>query len=306
MKRLLAEAYRPNTIDGYIFQNPTLKTQIQKWTKTSEIPNILLEGTAGTGKTTLSRILVNEMDIDPMDVLTINASMLSMDQIRNMIEPFIAKASFSKFKIIQLEEFDRISQIHQQSLRAIIEDSSDRVRWIATCNYVNKLIPAILSRFQVFTIDAMDQFALLNYIVGVVESEALIVNDDDDLLSHIEAHQPDVRKILNSIDQHTDEDKTLHKLSTASSSTGLDELEQIWVSGKASKSIDSLLTLHALVDNTNYEQVFEIMYSNLHNFEDPAAAVIAMSTYLDRAGRVANQRLNLDAFVYEVFVVGKE
>lgn len=306
MKRLLAEAHRPSRIDGYIFQNEKLKMQIEKWIKTGEIPNILLEGIQGTGKTTLSRILVNEMNVDPMDVLSINASMLSMDQIRNLIEPFIAKASFSKFKIVQLEEFDRISQIHQQSLRSIIEDSSDRVRWIATCNYVSKLIPAILSRFQVFKIDAMDQDALLNYIVDVVEAEGLVINDDEDLISHIELFQPDVRKILNSIDQNTDENKVLHKAVASGTSSGLDELEQIWASGKASKNIDKLIALHALVDNTNYEQVFELMYSNLQNFEDPASAVIAMSVYLDRAGRVANQRLNLDAFVYEMFVVGKE
>lgn len=306
MKRLLAEAHRPSRINGYIFQNEKLKMQIEKWIKVGEIPNILLEGIQGTGKTTLSRILVNEMNVDPMDVLSINASMLSMDQIRNLIEPFIAKASFSKFKIVQLEEFDRISQIHQQSLRSIIEDSSDRVRWIATCNYVSKLIPAILSRFQVFKIDAMDQDALLNYIVDVVEAEGLVINDDEDLISHIELFQPDVRKILNSIDQNTDENKVLHKAVVSGTSSGLDELEQIWASGKASKNIDKLIALHALVDNTNYEQVFELMYSNLQNFEDPASAVIAMSVYLDRAGRVANQRLNLDAFVYEMFVVGKE
>lgn len=306
MKRLLAEAHRPSRINGYIFQNEKLKMQIEKWIKAGEIPNILLEGIQGTGKTTLSRILVNEMSVDPMDVLSINASMLSMDQIRNLIEPFIAKASFSKFKIIQLEEFDRISQIHQQSLRSIIEDSSDRVRWIATCNYVSKLIPAILSRFQVFKIDAMDQDALLDYIVGVVEAEGLVINDDEDLISHIELFQPDVRKILNSIDQNTDENGVLHKAVASGTSTGLDELEQLWTSGKASKNVDKLIALHALVDNTNYEQVFELMYSNLQNFEDPASAVIAMSVYLDRAGRVANQRLNLDAFVYEMFVVGKE
>lgn len=306
MKRLLAEAHRPSRINGYIFQNEKLKMQIEKWIKVGEIPNILLEGIQGTGKTTLSRILVNEMNVDPMDVLSINASMLSMDQIRNLIEPFIAKASFSKFKIVQLEEFDRISQIHQQSLRSIIEDSSDRVRWIATCNYVSKLIPAILSRFQVFKIDAMDQDALLDYIVGVVEAEGLVINDDEDLISHIELFQPDVRKILNSIDQNTDENGVLHKAVASGTSTGLDELEQLWASGKASKNVDKLIALHALVDNTNYEQVFELMYSNLQNFEDPASAVITMSVYLDRAGRVANQRLNLDAFVYEMFVVGKE
>lgn len=303
MRKLLAEAYRPTTLDGYIFTSPELKTAINRFIKKQEIPNLLLSGTQGTGKTTLSRILVTELGIQDIDVLTINASLMGVDDIRNKIEPFVKKMGFSKFKLVQLEEADRISLAGQQSLRSIIEDSSDKVRWIATCNFPNKIIPPLLSRFQHFHIESLPEDDLIEYILDVVEREGLTFNEENDLLSHIDTYTPDVRKILNSIDQHTTENKVIEKLSSSVSSSDADEFLEILKSGKAKRKIDRLLELAVNVDQNNYEEFFVALYDNTHNFTDVASSVIKIAKYMDMATRVANQQINLSACLYDLFVI---
>jgi replication factor C small subunit len=303
MRKLLAEAYRPTTLDGYIFTSSELKTAINRFIKKQEIPNLLLSGTQGTGKTTLSRILVTELGIQDIDVLTINASLMGVDDIRNKIEPFVKKMGFSKFKLVQLEEADRISLAGQQSLRSIIEDSSDKVRWIATCNFPNKIIPPLLSRFQHFHIESLPEDDLIEYILDVVEREGLTFSEENDLLSHIDTYTPDVRKILNSIDQHTTENKVIEKLSSSVSSSDADEFLEILKSGKAKRKIDRLLELAVNVDQNNYEEFFVALYDNTHNFTDVASSVIKIAKYMDMATRVANQQINLSACLYDLFVI---
>ena len=303
MRKLLAEAYRPTTLDGYIFTSPELKTAIKRFIKKQEIPNLLLSGTQGTGKTTLSRILVAELGIQDIDVLTINASLMGVDDIRNKIEPFVKKMGFSKFKLVQLEEADRISLAGQQSLRSIIEDSSDKVRWIATCNFPNKIIPPLLSRFQHFHIESLPEDDLIEYILDVAEREGLTFSEENDLLSHVDTYTPDVRKILNSIDQHTTENKVIEKLSSSVSSSDADEFLEILKSGKAKRKIDRLLELAVNVDQNNYEEFFVALYDNTHNFTDVASSVIKIAKYMDMATRVANQQINLSACLYDLFVI---
>jgi len=301
MKRLLVEAYRPKTIDGYVYQNDDIKKQIKKWVAQKEIPNILLTGSAGVGKTTLSRILINELDISSSDVLTLNASLLKMDQIRELVEPFLGKTSFSKFKIVQLEEADRLSLAAMQSLRQLIEDSSDRVRWIATANYQEKIIPALHSRFQHFVIDSMDDDAILEYVINVVSSEGITINDDDDLLSHIDMFAPDIRKILNSIDQSTDEHKVLHKAVNAKKAGSVDDFISVLTSDDVKNSLGVLLELTTTVDMNNYDEFYQALYENVNKFDNKASVVVKLAKYLDMATRSANQRLNLDACLYDIF-----
>jgi DNA polymerase III delta prime subunit len=298
MKKLLVETHRPSTIDGYNFPNEELKKQVTKWIKRGEIPNILLTGSPGTGKTTLSRILINELEIGSTDVLSLNASLLKMEQIRELVEPFLGKTSFSKFKIVQLEEADRLSLAAMQSLRQLIEDSSDRVRWIATANYPDKIIPALHSRFQHFIIDSMVYDDVVDHIVDILDAEEIIVNVDNDLLSHIDAFFPDIRKILNSIDQSTDEDKVLHAAVKIKASGSVDEFTALL---KDNGTLEELLFLSSGVDMNNYEEYYQALYENISVFQDKPFSVIKIAKYLDMATRSANQRLNLDACLYELF-----
>jgi replication factor C small subunit len=302
MKRLLVEEYRPTTLSEYVFQDTDIEYKIKKWIKVGAFPNVLFSGTQGCGKTTMSRLLVSELSIQDNDVLTVNASTLTMAYIREVLEPWMKRSSFSPFKVVQLEESDRLTQATQQALRQIIEDHTDNVRWIATCNYPTKIIPALHSRFQHLEMSAMNMDGILDLIVDIIQKEELTVNDDESIMTHVDTYAPDIRKIIQSIDEHTDEERVLHPISGGVSSADMDEFEAIWVDGTAKKSMDKLLKLSVLIDQSNYEEFFEIMYTHHHNYDDVASGIILLSTYLDRATRVANQRLNLDAFLYHAFV----
>lgn len=305
MKKLLVEKYRPSSLEGYVFNDPSTERKVKKWVKEKEIPNILLSGSAGTGKSTLARVLVNEMGVQESDVYRVNASLENgIGFIREKLEPWCRKASFSDFKVVVLEEADRISAQAQDSLKEITESFSNRVRWIMTCNTPERIVPALHSRFQNIHITEHTEEGILNLILDIVEAEEIVINDENDLLSHIDAYSPDIRKIINSIDEHTDENNTLHK--ATGGSVGVDIGE--WVSAWAKKEIDvqALISLSEGVDQNNFEMFYETMYENSSKFPDEGAGLVLLSQYLDRAQKAANQRLHLKALIYHMFVVGDE
>ena len=306
MKKLLVEKYRPSSLEGYVFNNPETERKVKKWVKEKEIPNMLLSGSAGCGKSTLARILVNEMGIQESDVYRVNASLENgIGFIRERLEPWCKKASFSSFKVVILEESDFLTNSAQFSLRDIVEAYSDTVRWIFTCNYPEKIIPALHSRLQNIHIDSHGEDGVINLILDIIESEDITVNDEEDVLSHIDAYIPDIRKIINSIDEHTDGDNVLHKLSGAVDK-GVDA--EGWVSLWSKDEIDvqAAVSLSESIDQNNYEMFYETMYMNSHKFPDEAAGLVLLSQYLDRAQRSANQRLHLKALIYHIFVVGDD
>lgn len=305
MERLLVEKYRPKTVDEYIFQDEAMEKKVRAWVEKGQIPNLMFSGIQGCGKTTLSRVLINDLGIQDSDVLTINGSMLKIDYIREVLEPWLKRASFSKFKIVQLEELDRPLQPVQQALRTVIEDYSDTTRWITTCNYANKVIPPLISRFQHIEMGAVNEAGILGLILDIMEKENIGVLDENDLLSHVNAYAPDIRKIINSIDQHTGPDGLLDPLTSAAMSEDIEKWETIWEQPKPEEKLAELLDLTQFVDQNNFEWFFEVMYENSKNMPDEAGGVILLSQYLDRATRVANQRLNLDALLYHMFVLGE-
>lgn len=301
MKQLLVEKYRPKNISEYVFQNKDVERVVMKWINEGEIPNVMLTSQSpGSGKSSLSRILVTELGIDPSDVKTINASLVNgIGFVREELEPWLKKTSFSPFKIVQLEEIDRLSDAAQKALRGITEDYTDRVRFIGTANYANKIIPPLLSRFQHLDMDRIDPDGVLDLVIRVVEGEELTFDNEEDLLSHVDAYMPDMRKILNSIDNHTDSDKVIHPLQEKTQGTDTAAWEDAWESFDG--NILSLLNLTDGIDANNFEWFYECMYNNSGKLDEYEGEMLVLcSKYLDRAYRCANQRLHLDAFLYEL------
>ena len=158
MKELWTEKYRPNDIDGYVFRDETQKEQVATWIKEKTIPHLLFSGAPGVGKTTLAKILIHQLGIDEYDVLEINASREnSVDTIRDKISGFVQTMPFGDFKIVLLDEADYISPNGQAALRGVMETYASTARFVLTCNYPNRVIPALHSRCQGFHIERIDQ-----------------------------------------------------------------------------------------------------------------------------------------------------
>lgn len=316
MKQLLVEKYRPTDIKGYRFQTEDMERTVMSFIKDGSIPNLLLTSGPGTGKSTLSRILIEELAIQPCDVKLVKASIDNgIGFIRDELEPWVKKAPMGAFKIVRLEEMDKLSVDAQKALRIVAEDYSETTRFIATANYPQSIIPELHSRFQHFVLDTVNFDTILDVVLDVIEGESIDC-DEKILMNHINAYAPDLRKIINSIDQHSPENdegiRTLTEPDILVGGGGIDEWLELWSSGLVVEELDLALELTEGIDNQNYNDYYRIMYENLKNFEhkslknvDPSVAVVTMSQYLARAVTSANQRLHLDAFLYETFVINE-
>jgi len=203
MKELWVEKYRPDTLEGYVFRDPAQREQIESWIKAKTIPHLLFSGAPGVGKTTLAKILIGQLEIDEYDILEINASREnSVDTIRDKITNFVATMPFGTFKIVLLDEADYISPNGQAALRGVMETYHASARFILTCNYPNRVIPALHSRCQGFHIDRVDltEFTARAATVLVAES---VEFDLDTLDSYVRATYPDLRKCLNTVQMHS-------------------------------------------------------------------------------------------------------
>ena len=172
MKELWTEKYRPNTLDGYVFKDSAQREQIESWVREGSIAHLLFSGAPGVGKTTLAKILINLLDIDSYDVLEINASREnSVDTIRDKITGFVQTMPFGRFKVVLLDEADYISPNGQAALRGVMEMYHATARFILTCNYPNRVIPALHSRCQGFHIDRIDTTEFTARIATVLVEE---------------------------------------------------------------------------------------------------------------------------------------
>ncbi len=198
MKELWTEKYRPSDIDGYVFRDEDQRAQVKQWIDTLTIPHLLFSGAPGVGKTTLAKILINQLGIDEYDVLEINASREnSIDTIRDKITGFVATMPFGDFKVVLLDEADYISPNGQAALRGVMETFHASARFILTCNYPNRVIPALHSRCQGFHIERVDHTEFTARIATVLVTEQ-VEFDLDTLDSYVKATYPDLRKCLNT------------------------------------------------------------------------------------------------------------
>lgn len=189
--------YKP-TLDTFIYNNATTKNYFQNLT---EVPNLLLSGPPGTGKTTLSKLLIEKF-ANAMDVLIINASDENgVDTIRDKIKTFISTNSFSAHKVVLLDECDYLSDNAQGILRALILDNIEHARFILTCNYLDKVIPELQSRCDYFEFDFYDPLDIAEYIGKILINEKIKFSFDD-VEYYINRYYPDFRKIIKSIQQN--------------------------------------------------------------------------------------------------------
>ena len=191
---LWVEKWRPVRLEDYV-GNEHLKTKVEGYLEAGDVPHLLLYGRAGTGKTTLAKLIVRQMDCDYM---VINASdENNVETVRNKVKGFASSMGFKKYKIIILDEFDYKSQNAQAILRKLMETFSQHCRFILTCNYVEKVIDPIQSRCQTFQIIPPTKKDVAVQISKILNSEEVTFQPKD-LVPIIDAGYPDIRKIINT------------------------------------------------------------------------------------------------------------
>ena len=191
---LWVERYRPTEINTYI-GNDHLKSKIDIYLESGDLPHLLLHGKAGTGKTTLAKLLVKNIDCD---YLYINASDENgVDGIRFKVKNFASTVGFKDMKVIILDECDYITPNAQAALRNVMETFSKHCRFILTCNFVERIIDPIQSRCQSFQIIPPSKGEVAKHIHEILLSEN-VISEMDDLKVLIDSGYPDIRRILNS------------------------------------------------------------------------------------------------------------
>lgn len=303
MNNLWVEKYRPRTLNDYVFQDERQKEQIAQWVKQGSIPHLILSGSPGTGKTTLAKVLINELDIQDIDVLEINASKeRGIDIVREKIVNFSSTMPFGRLKIILLDEADYLTPDAQASMRGVMEANAATARFILTCNYPHRIIPAIReSRCQSMSIVAPDQTEFTARAANVLLQEE-VEFDLDVLDNYVKASYPDLRKCLNLLQMNSIGGRLV--TSTVSTTGGGDYKLRVVELFKAGRIREARQELCNNARPDNMEEIFRWMYDNLDLWSDKPEgqdqAIVIIRRGLVNNVSVADVEINLSATFVEL------
>jgi len=297
-KELWVEKYRPTKIVDYVFRDESQRRQVNNWVKEQSIPHLLFSGSAGVGKTTLAKVLLNEIGIQDFDVLEINASREnSTDVVRDKITNFVQMIPFGPFKVVLLDEADYLTINAQAILRGLMETYSSTARFILTCNYPNKVIPALHSRCQGFHVDKTDKTEYTARVATILVNENVDF-DLDTLDTYVKIAYPDLRKCINIVQQNVTEDKKLFS-PTAGNDDVSDykiEMVELFKKGKIPEARE-LICNKARPEEI--EDIYRWMYDNIELFgkdeETMDSAILIIKQGLVDHTLVSDTEINLAA-----------
>jgi len=302
LKDLWVEKYRPIEIKDYVFRDNSQRTMVESWIKEKSIPHLIFSGGAGIGKTTLAKMLINALDVNEFDVLEINASRTnSVDDVRDRIVQFSQIMAFGHLKIILLDEADYLSHNAQAALRGVMEEYHSVVRFILTCNYPHKIIPALHSRCQGFHIETVDKDEFTARVATILVNENIDL-DLDTLDTFVKATYPDLRKCINLVQQNSTTGKLIapNKSDKATSDWQL-QMVELFKSGKIQEA-RKLVCKSA--QPAEMEDIYRWLYDNLdlissdESIQDKAILIIKQGL-VDHT-LVADSEINLAATMIRI------
>ena len=289
---LWVEAFRPSTLDGYI-GNESLIEKAKIWIANNELPHLLLYGTAGTGKTTLAKILANALD---SQIMYINASDTnSVDTVREQISRFASSVGFNRWKIVILDEFDFMTPNAMAALRNIMETYSKSTRFILTCNYVEKVIDPIQSRCQVFAITPPSKTEVAKRLVTVLESEGLEY-DIKDVAAIINSSYPDIRRAINAAQGSVRDGKLQLDKASAIQANYMNEIVEVLKNPKDKKgAFTKIRQIIADSKVRDFTPLYRFLFDSIDEYATGTIAsvilIIAETQYQDAA--VVDKEINV-------------
>lgn len=291
---LWVETFRPDTLDGYI-GNEHIIDKAKIWIQSGDVPHLLFYGSAGTGKTTLAKIIANAVDAD---IMYINASdENSVDAVRDKIKRYASTVGFRKWKIIILDEADYLTPNAQAALRNLMETYSKTTRFILTCNYVEKIIDPIQSRCQTFAITPPSKTDVAKRLVSVLEQKE-VDYDIKDVAAIINASYPDIRRAINAAQASVVEGKLqLDKASAIQANYMTEILDVLRDTKNKQTSFTKIRQIIADSKVKDFTALYTFLYDNLDEYAKghigPAILIIAESQYKDVS--VVDKEINVMA-----------
>ena len=300
---LWVEKYRPTTLDTYI-GNEHLKSKVKVYLESGDLPHLLLFGKAGTGKTTLAKLLVNNINCD---YLYINASdENSVDVVREKVKNFASTMGFQDMKIIILDECDYITPNAQAALRNLMETFSKHCRFILTCNFVERIIDPIQSRCQSFQIIPPDRKQVAVHMSNILQSEN-VTSDNKDIVTLVNGGYPDIRRVINSAQRQVVDNKLVIDEAMITQNDYKLSLLEILKTQDKKNSFKNIRQLIADSKVTDFSDLFRLLFDTIDDWGKGhiAECILLLSQYQQSDAVVVDKEINIMAMFTEVIGVIK-
>jgi DNA polymerase III delta prime subunit len=292
---LLVEKYRSKTLEEYV-GNENVKLTISKYLEQNDIQNLIFYGPAGTGKTTLAKLIINNLNCD---YIYINASdERGIETIRDKVQGFASVASFKPLKIIVLDEADFLTIQAQASLRNIIETFSRSTRFILTCNYIERIIDPLQSRCQVLKIIPPSMKEVAAHVAGILDKEG-IGWAKETLGPIVKQYYPDIRKILGTAQLSTIDNKLVLDKSILVSNNYIEHVINELKTSKNWKNIRQIITDSNIND---YDELFKALYENASVYAqgNEGMVTIILEEYQYHANFRVDKEVNIMACIAKI------
>ena len=300
---LWVERYRPVSLENYI-GNEHLKTKVSKYISTGDIPHLLLHGKAGTGKTTLAKLLVSNVDCDQMYVNASDEN--NVETVRNKIKMFASSVGFKDLKVIILDECDFLTPNAQAALRNLMETFSKHCRFILTCNYVERIIDPIQSRCQSFQIIPPSKKEVAIHTSKILNTEGVSF-DNEQIVTMVNSSYPDIRRIINAVQRNiVDNQLIVDTESLVQNDYKLQVLEILQTQDKknAFKNLRQLLADSQIRD---YADLFRLLYDEIDSYGKGhiAEVILTIAKYELSDAQVVDKEINAMAMLIEILNIIK-
>ena len=300
---LWVEKYRPKNLENYI-GNEHLKSKVEHYLESGDVPHLLLYGKAGTGKTTLAKLIINNIECD---YLYINASdENNVDTVRTKVKNFASTIGFKDTKVIILDECDYITPNAQAALRNLMETFSKHCRFILTCNYVERIIDPIQSRCQSFQIIPPSKQEVAKHLHKILVKEN-VIDKPEDIKILVETGYPDIRRIINSAQRNVVGNQL--KLDTSSIIQNDYKLKLVKILETQDKKTAFKEIRQLLADNkvTDFADLFRLLYDEVDTWGSGhvAECILIIARYELSDGQVVDKEINAMAMLIELLGVIK-